>query len=107
MSAQKRIKAKTLQQHKLIVCFCCELCETCYTLCRKVSQKLQAPARIPRYMDTARLQHLMAAFALSKFRYCPLVWVFLAGTLNHIINHVHERALRIACKDNRRDFGLL
>ena len=78
------------------------------TLCRMVSQKLHALlARISRYMDTEKLQHLMAAFFLPKFHYSPLVWMFFGGTLNHRIIHDHKRALRIAYKDNRHYFGLL
>ena len=76
-------------------------------LCKKVSQKLHALARISRYMDTEKLQWLMRAFVLSHFSYCPLVWIFYDRTLNHRINHIHERALRIAYKDYENDFGFL
>ena len=31
--------------------------------------------------------------------------MFYDRTLNHRINHIHERALRIACKDYENDFG--
>ena len=33
--------------------------------------------------------------------------MFFDGTLNHRINHVHERALRIAYNENRHDFSPL
>ena len=52
-------------------------------------------------------QQLMRAFALSHFSYCPLFWMFYDRTLNHRINHIHERALRIAYKDYGNDFGFL
>ena len=58
-------------------------------------------------MDTVRLQHLMTAFVISHFSYCPLVWMFYDRTMNNRINHVHERALCIAYKDHRNDFGYL
>ena len=74
-------------------------------LCKKASQKLHALARISRYMDTEKLQWLMRAFVLSHFSYCPLVWMFCDRALNHRINHIHERALRLAYKDYENDFG--
>ena len=76
-------------------------------LYKKTSQKLHALARISRYMDTEKLQPLMRAFLLSNFSYCPLVWMFYDRALNQGINHIHERALRIAYKDYENDFGVL
>ena len=58
-------------------------------------------------MDTEKLQQLMRAFVLSHFSYCPLVWMFYDRTLDHRINRVHERALRMAFKDDRNEFGFL
>ena len=49
----------------------------------------------------------MRAFVVSHFSNCPLVWMFCDRTLNQRINHVHERALRIAQKDYKHDFGFL
>ena len=76
-------------------------------LCKKASQKLHVLARISRYMDTEKLQRLMRAFVLCHFSYCPLVWMFCERALNHRINHIHERALRIAYKDYENDLGFL
>ena len=47
------------------------------------------------------------AFALSQFSYCPFVWMLHDRTLNHKINHVHKRAMGIAYKDCKNDFGSL
>ena len=49
----------------------------------------------------------MRAFILSQFSYCPLVWMFCDKSLNNKINHIHEKALRIACKNNVSDFDTL
>ena len=49
----------------------------------------------------------MKTYVLSHFSYCLLVWMFCDRALNHRINNVHERALRIAYKDNKSDFGFL
>ena len=53
------------------------------TLCIKACQKLHALARFSCYMDTEKLQHLMRAFVLSHFSYCPLVWIYYDRTTNH------------------------
>ena len=76
-------------------------------LCKKASQKLHVLARISRWMDTEKLQPLMRAFVLSHFSYCSLVWMFYDRALNHRVNHIHERALRIGYKDYKNDFGFL
>ena len=49
----------------------------------------------------------MQAFVLSHFSYSPLVWMFYDRTLNHRINHIHERALRFVHKDYQTDSGSL
>ena len=41
----------------------------------------------------------MNAFIISQFSCCPLVWMFHSRTLNNQINKTHEKALRIAYKD--------
>ena len=41
----------------------------------------------------------MNAFIISQFSYSPLVWMFHSRTLNNRINKTHEKALRIAYKD--------
>ena len=49
----------------------------------------------------------MKAFILSQFGYCPLVWMFDSRKLNHRINNIHERALRIVYKDRESSFEKL
>ena len=34
-------------------------------------------------------------FVPSQFAYCPLIWLFHSKQINHKINKLHERALRI------------
>ena len=58
-------------------------------------------------MDTEKLKQVMQAFVLSHFSYSHLVWLFYDRTLNHRINHIHERALRFEYKRYRTDFGSL
>ena len=77
------------------------------TPCKKASQKLHVLARISCYMDTEKLKQVEAAFIFSHFSYSPLVWMFYDKSLNHRINHIHERVLRFAYKDYQTDFGSL
>ena len=46
----------------------------------------------------------MKTFILSHFGYCPLVWMLHSRKLNHRINRLHERALRIVYKDETSSF---
>ena len=41
----------------------------------------------------------MNVLIISQFSYSPLVWMFHSRTLNNRINKTHEKALRIAYKD--------
>ena len=42
----------------------------------------------------------MNAFVISKFSYCPLIWMFHSRKRNHRINKIHERALGITYNDH-------
>ena len=46
----------------------------------------------------------MKTFIQSQFNYNPLVWMFHSRTLNHKINKLHERALRIVYKNDEQTF---
>ena len=74
------------------------------SLYKKANQKLHALSRIAHYMDSEKLKHVMKAFILSQFSYCPLLWMLSERGLNNKINHLHEKALRIAYKDEISDF---
>ena len=73
-------------------------------LCKKGNQKLQALARISRYLSKDKLKILMKTFIESQFNYCPLVWMFHNRTINNKINRLHERALRLVYKDDKLSF---
>ena len=49
----------------------------------------------------------MKAFVQPQFGYCPLIWMFHSRGLNNKINRIHERALRITCKDKSSPFQKL
>ena len=46
----------------------------------------------------------MKTFIQSQFNYCPLVWMFHNRKLNNKINKLHERALRIVCRNDNSSF---
>ena len=41
---------------------------------------------------------------MSRFGYCPLIWMFHSRRLNNKINSIHERALRITYQDHVSTF---
>ena len=73
-------------------------------LCRKASQKLTAISRLSNLMSQEKRIVLVRTFFESQFNYCPLIWMFCSRNLNHKINRLHERALRIAYKDYESSF---
>ena len=70
------------------------------SLCKKVSQKLHALARISHYMDLNKRRNLMKGFITSQFSYCLLMWMCHSRSLNNKINRIHERALRLVYQNN-------
>ena len=64
-------------------------------ICKKANNKLQALARVAKYLSPDKLRILMKAFIESQFNYCPLTWMFHSRQLNSKINKLHGRALRI------------
>ena len=73
-------------------------------LIKKGNNKLHALARISKYLKEEKLKILMKTFIQSQFNYSPLVWMFHNRTLNHKINKLHERALRIVYKNETLSF---
>ena len=76
-------------------------------ICKQSSNELYALARISPYLDVPKRKILMKSFITSQFNYCPIVWMYCQHKSNHLINRIHERALRIANNDYSSDFNLL
>ena len=74
------------------------------SICKKISQKIHALARVSNFMHQDKLRLVMKAFIESQFSYCPLIWMFHSRTLNNRINSLHERALRLVYGDNTSSF---
>ena len=74
-------------------------------ICRKVGQKLSAMLRISPYLDQSKKKVLLyKSMIKSQFNYCPLVWMVCSRQSNNLINKVHERGLRLTCRDETKDF---
>ena len=68
-------------------------------LCKKASLKLHALSRVSSYFSSDKLKVILKAFIESQFGYCPLIWMFHSRALNHRINRIHERALKLVYKN--------
>ena len=76
-------------------------------LCKKVSLRLNALARIAPFMKVSKKGIIIKSFTESEFGYCPLIWMFHSRGLNNKINRIHERALRITYNDKSSSYGEL
>ena len=77
------------------------------TLCSKAAKKLGALQRIANIIDEEKRDLLFNAIIKSQFIYCPLVWMFCSRRSNHLINNIHERALRATFDDHTSNFTQL
>ena len=68
-------------------------------LCKQAGNKLNALARIIKYLDVNKRKLLMNSFVISQFNYCPIIWMYCQRQCNNSINRIHKRALRIAYND--------
>ena len=64
-------------------------------LCKKAEKKLHALTRVFKYMDISQRKLIANAFIISQFSYCPLIWMFHSRAMEHRINRIPERALRL------------
>ena len=70
-------------------------------VCKKISQKIHALARVSKFISKKKLRFIVKVFILSQFSYCPLVWMCHSRTLNNKINKLHEMALRLVYDDKQ------
>ena len=71
---------------------------------QKSEKKLHAPARVIKCMSTNQAQMLMRSFIISRFSYCPLIWMCRSRKIKNQINKLHERALRLVCNEESSFF---
>ena len=73
-------------------------------LCKKVGQKISALSRVAKLLPFHKRSLILKTFIESQFSYCPLVWMFCGRKINHKINYLHERALRLVYCDYSSTF---
>ena len=77
-------------------------------MCKKAGAKLNPLPRVAQYMNPEKKRLIMNIFFSSQFDYCPLTWMFRNRSLNHKINRLHERCLRVVYNDSHSSYdGLL
>ena len=67
-------------------------------------KKLSALIRYTGILNFEKRRSIMKSFIESQFSYCPLTWMFHDRNLEHLINRVHERALRCVYLDDASSF---
>ena len=75
------------------------------SLCKKVSQKLNALLRVTWSLNFNQRKLLLNAFIASHFSYSPVVWMFHSKKPSNRINKIHKRALRLVYKDHISSFN--
>ena len=70
----------------------------------KISQKINALARVLNFISQGKLRVIMRVFITSQFSYCPLIWICHDRNLNNKINKLYERALWLAYDDRQSTF---
>ena len=73
-------------------------------LCKEVSKKVSALARMAKIIPFNKKRLLFKTFIESQFSYCPLIWMFCSRKMNNKINYIHERALRLVYDDYTTSF---
>ena len=69
-------------------------------VCKKASKKIYALSSVCKYMDQNKQRMFIKAFIISKFSYCPLVWIFHSRNTENRVNKIHGRALRLVYDDS-------
>ena len=69
-------------------------------LCKKASKNPHVSARIAKYMDIDRQGIFMKAFVSWQFCYCPLIWMFHSRKMEHRINSIYKRTLKLVYEDS-------
>ena len=68
-------------------------------------QKLSALIRVAPFKIDFNKKVIFNSFFKGQFNYCPLLWMFSAREINHKINKLHERELRVLLNDETSTFN--
>ena len=70
----------------------------------KVNRKLAVLRRMKKYLNFNKVRLLFKSFYESKFKYCPLTWMFYSRKTNNRISKPVERALRLVYSNYESSF---
>ena len=73
-------------------------------LCRKAANHLNALKRFRKYINNKDKKLLTNTYVLSQFNYCPIVWHFCGKGGIHMIEKIHERAIRFVTNDYTSEY---
>ena len=68
-------------------------------ICKKVSQKTRALARIRSCLSQSQANILFNSYIISHFNYCSLVWMFCDKTSHNLLLTTYRRALSVRYND--------
>ena len=71
---------------------------------KKANSKLSTLLRMTKFMTFQKKRTLYKAFVKSKFKYCPLNWMFHAPKTNYKTNRLQEQALRLIYNNHTSSF---
>ena len=61
----------------------------------KINQKTSTLSRLQGYISEKKAKLLLNTVVMSKFQYCPLIWLFCSKATDNLINRTTKRAMRI------------
>ena len=73
-------------------------------ICQKTNNKVKPFSRVVRHLEPQKSSLLHDSLMLTKFNYCPLIWMFYGKMTNDKVNSVHKRALRVLLNDYTSSF---
>ena len=65
---------------------------------QRINQRVHAFTKISKYMPQKKLKITIKVFVTSRLTCFTLIWMFHSRRINHKINNLHKRALRIKIK---------
>ena len=75
------------------------------SLYKKASQKFNALLQVVWSLTFPQRKLLLNAFIISQFPYVPIVCMFHSRKMNHRVNDINERTLRLVYKDYNSSFN--
>ena len=73
----------------------------------KTNRKHNVLSRMRSFLSAGKRRIIFKSFIESKFKYCPLTWMFCSQKCNNKINRLHERSLIIVNNDSESTYEKL